>query len=482
MTATLIPPRSTPEPDSPAPVEPAPSLPRAVWAAVVVVAWVAAWALTKGQDTLARPVRERTDLMDTFTSFQNDVIANRDTNPLIQFTYGLGARFVDIVDWLQRMVSVDNFPRPVPELGWLGVAAVATWLALAVAGWRISLLVAASFASFGLLGYWSDAMDLLIVTFVAVTVAVLIGMPMAIWIASSRRAEVVVTGFLDLMQTMPTFVYLLPIVLFFGIGASGAVVCTLIYALPPIIRIAGHGIRTVSETTIEATDSAGQTFLQRLLKVQLPMARSTIVVGLNQTIMAALAMATIAAFVNGPGLGKPVLNALTRIDIGGAFVPGMLIVVMAIMLDRTTTAASERSELLARGGGGSRRQRRLVLGAAAVVAIVAVWLSRYYPWAAEFPENGSGRWTADRVNSFADWFVDRFGGFTEAVKDGTSNLLLNPLQELLGESPWWLSGLAILALAWVFGRERAVVPTLVCLAGIRFFDFWNHAMITLTMT
>ena len=163
------------------------------------------------------------------------------------------------------------------------------------------------------------------------------------------------------MQTMPTFVYLLPIVLFFGIGPSAAVVSTLIYALPPIIRIAGFGIREVSTTTIEATDSAGQTYWQRLLKVQLPMARKTIIVGLNQTTLAALSMATLAAFVNGPGLGKPVLAGLRINDVGAAFVPGALIVVMAVMLDRTTTAASERAEKVARGGGGNPRLRRILL-------------------------------------------------------------------------------------------------------------------------
>jgi len=380
------------------------------------------------------------------------------------------------------MISVANLPRPVPEIGWLGVTAIAVWIALAIAGRRISILVAASFVSFGLFGFWSEAMDLLIITFVAVTLSVLIGMPMAVWIASSRRADRAVTIVLDLMQTMPTFVYLLPIVLFFGIGASGAVVCTLVYALPPLIRIAGHGIRSVSPTTIEATDSAGQTFRQRLTKVQLPMARSTIVVGLNQTIMAALSMATLAAYINGPGLGKPVFQGLVRVDIGGAFVPGMLIVVMAIMLDRTVTAASQRGELIARGGGGNPRQRRLLLGGAGVAALVAVYLSREQLWAAEFPENDLRRSLADGVNSVADWVVDTFGTVTEAIKDTVTGVLLNPLEALLAESPWWLAAAAIVALAWVFGRRAALLPTLVCLAGIRLLDFWNHAMVTLTMT
>jgi glycine betaine/proline transport system permease protein len=380
------------------------------------------------------------------------------------------------------MISIPDFPRPVPQIGWIGVTAVATWIGLAVAGWRIALLVAASFFSFGLFGYWSDSIDLLIVTFVSVTVAILIGMPLAVLLGTTNRAGAsVINTVLDVFQTMPSFVYLLPIVLFFGIGASAAVVCTLIYALPPLIRIAGHGIRSVSGMTIEATDSAGQTSWQRLRKVQLPMARKTIVVGVNQTIMAALSMATIAAYVDGPGLGQPVLSALSKNDVGGAFVPGMLIVVMAVMLDRTTTAASEASEKAARGGV-DLRMRRIVLAVAAVPVLVALWASRFYPDLAEFPENELGARIADAVNRFTDWFIDVFGGATEWFKDFITYTLLNPMQDLLAESPWYVSAAGILALAFVFGGLRALVPAVICVYGIWFFDLWHDAMITLNMT
>ncbi len=197
-------------------------------------------------------------------------------------------------------------------------------------------------------------MDLLVITFVAVAIAVLIGFPLAVWMGTAAAPARVITPVIDLHADDADV--RLP-----GRSCSSsasarpaAVVCTLVYALPPIVRIAGHGIRHVSPTTIEATDSLGQTTWQRLVKVQLPMARSTIVVGLNQTIMAALSMATIAAYINGPGLGKPVLGALTNATTSGvAFVPGLLIVLMAIMLDRTTTAASQRSENVA-----ARRWRR----------------------------------------------------------------------------------------------------------------------------
>ena len=483
--STLAPPRpGAAQPDKSPPAEAKRRMPssRWFWALVVVVLWVIIWAVTKGNDTLAISGRERTGVQDALAEFRDSVIASRDENPIIQLTYEIGAAFTSAVDWLQRMVSVENFPRPVPEIGWLGVTAVAAWVGLAVAGWRISILVAASFISFGVFGYWSEAIDLLIVTFVAVAIAVLLGMPLAVLLGTGGRAVTgVMTAILDVFQTVPTFVFLAPIALFFGIGASAAVVATLVYALPPIVRVAGHGIRSVSATTIEATDSAGQTRWQRLTKVQLPMARKTIVVGLNQTTLAALSMATIAAFVDGPGLGQPVLDFLKTVDVGGAFVPGMLIVVMAVMLDRTTTAASEYSERAARGGVDLKR-RRIVLAVAAVPVLVCLYLSRTYPWAAEFGESTWGPRLADAVNNFFEWFTDTFRDLTQGFKDFVSTLLLNPLESLLADSPWWLAAGALLLIAFVVGGLRAAVPTLICVAGLLSLGLWNHAMITLSMT
>ncbi|NYJ00293.1 glycine betaine/proline transport system permease protein [Nocardioides thalensis] len=484
--STLAPERpDAAEPEERPPVEkPRPPLlsSRWLWALGIIGLWIVIWAVTKGNDTLELAGRERTSVHDALAGFRDDVLASRDSNPIIQLTYEIGGWFNSFVDWLQRMISVENFPRPVPEVGWLGVTAVATWIGLAIAGWRIAILVALSFLSFGVFDYWSGAIDLLIVTFVAVGVSVLIGLPLAVLLGTGNRVvHSVMTTALDIFQTMPTFVYLAPVALFFGIGASGAVVCTLLYALPPIIRVAGHGIRTVSETTIEATDSAGQTRWQRLTKVQLPMARRTIVVGLNQTILAALSMATIAAFIDGPGAGQDVLDSLKTVDTGGGFVPGALIVVIAIMLDRTTTAASEYSERAARGGVDLRR-RRIVLAVAAVPVIVCLYLSRQYPWAAEFEETGWRTRLADLVNDFFDWFTDVFRDVTQGFKDLISAVLLNPLESLLAESPWWLVAAALLGLAFVLGGLRALLPTVVCVAGLLYFGLWNDAMITLNMT
>jgi glycine betaine/proline transport system permease protein len=484
VTATLT------APPAPKPVEPgaAPPVPeqkgvsRWIPAAAIVAVWIVVWYFTEGRDTLTLPGREHTDLHQSLTDFNNRLLEGRDSNPIMQVTNSIADLFRNIVDWLQRMVVRPNLPRPVPEIGWLGIVAVATWVGYAVSNWRIALLVLGSFLSFGLFGYWEDSMDLLIVTFVSVAIAVIIGMPLAVLVGTSARANRIITVFLDFMQTMPTFVYLLPVVLFFGIGVSGAVVSTLIYALPPIVRIAGFGIREVPATTIEATDSSGQTYWQRLLKVQIPMARKTIIVGLNQTTLAALSMATIASYINGPGLGKPVLAALVRNDFGGSFVPGVLIVVMAVMLDRTTTAASERAERVARGGGGNPRRRRMILAGTGVGALVAVYLSRTYVDLARFPEYTWGDKVADAADDAMGWIVDTFGGVTGGFKDAITNGFLNPMQSLLADSPWYVAFAAISALALVFGGLRALVSTVICLFGIWYFDLWHDAMVTLNMT
>ncbi|MBD3913858.1 ABC transporter permease subunit [Nocardioides hwasunensis] len=471
------------EPGAAPPVVEDSGISRWVPALAIVVLWVVAWVLTKGTHTLDLPSLSRTDLHDRLTEIQNGLLESRSTNPFMQFTNAIADVFRSTVDWFQRLLSKPAFPRPVPQIGWLGVTAIATYVGLVVAGWRIALLVVASFLSFGVLGYWDPSMDTLIVVLISVLLAIIIGMPLAVWIGTSARANAVVTVFLDLMQTMPTFVYLLPIVLFFGIGTSAAVVATLIYSLPPIIRIAGFGIREVPTTTIEATDSSGQTYWQRLFKVQLPMARKTIIVGLNQTTLAALSMATLASFVDGPGLGKPVLQGLRVNDVGTAFVPGVLIVVMAVMLDRTTTAASERSERIARGGGHANPlQRRIVVLGGAVVALVAVYLSRTYVSLAEFPTYGIGRSISTAVSDFVSWITTNFGGVTGGLKDGVTDWLLNPVQSVLAESPWYVSFLGIAALALVFGGMRALAVCVVCLLGIRYLDLWHDAMITLNMT
>jgi glycine betaine/proline transport system permease protein len=451
---------------------------------LVIAVWVVGGIALNGRQTLAigradltgfhtwlNDIRDRFDLARGDSFLLNTVIGG--------FSDGLNA----VVEFLQELVSTPPAGRPVPEIGWLGVLALLVLLAFAVAGIRSAVLVFLSVLAFGLFGLWQDSLDLLIITFVSVSICTIVGIPLGIAMARSPRVNTALTPVLDVMQTMPSFAYLLPLALVFGIGPAAAVVTTLIYAIPPLVRITAHGVRTVSPSTMEATRSLGATRSQALRKVQLPMARRTIVVGLNQSTMAALSMATIAALINGPGLGGPVISALQSLDIGEAFVGGLLIVVLAIMLDRTTTAASERSELVARSGSAHRRRHRLTLAVLVVVTAVCVYLSRLRLDLAQFPTSPDlGRPTADVVSSVTESVVGAIDGFTNGFKDLTTYVLINPLQSLLADSPWWLTATAIVAIAFLLGGWRPAVITVVCEAVIFGTGLWNDTMQTLAMT
>lgn len=448
--------------------------------AAIVVAWVVAWAITKGTDTLAIGGQTTTGVHDWLYDRSNSI--QQADGAVINATHALGDWITTVAEKLQVWFSQPDFPRQYPQVGWLGVVGIAGWVTLALAGWRHTILVVVSFLAFGYLGFWEDSIDTLIVTGIAVALAMLIGIPLAIWMGNSKAVTTVLTPVLDFLQTFPAFTYLLPLFLLFGLGVDSAVFCTLIYAFPPVVRIAAHGIRNVAPTTMEATRSMGQSKWQEITKVQLPMARSTVIVGVNQTTMAALSMVTIAAYIDGPGLGGPVIDALQVVQVGKAFVPGLAIVIMAIMLDRTTTAISERKERLQRAGGGNRQLRLATLGVSGVVALVLVYLSHTYTWAAGFPETDIKTNLADKVQSVSDWVSSNFDGVTGAFTDFVSYGFLNPMQDLLADSPWWITGAAIVAIAGALGGRWATLTTVVCLAGIYLLDLWNNTMITLNMT
>lgn len=470
-----------------APIEQPPAERRVIsrwwWLLGVVVIWVAGWALFEGQWTLALPVAESNEFHLRLNEVRDSIEqAKFEDSPLFLPFEWITEMFNWVVEFLQKLFVEPAFGRPVPVIGWLGLVAISTWVALAIAGVRSAILVAAALVLCGVLGYWEDTVDTLIITGVSVAVCVVLGIPIGIWMSRSKRATAALTPVLDVMQTMPSFAYLAPLALFFGIGPAAAVVTTLIYALPPLIRISAHGLRTVSPTTMEATASLGSTENQQLRKVQLPMARRTILVGLNQTTMAALSMAVIAALINGPGLGIPVIDALTILNVGRAFVAGLCLVFLAIMLDRMTTAAGERAEATSRKGTNARA-RRIVLSVSGLLALGAVVVSRQYLRFAEFPEDWNwGDQIADWVNSFSEWFIDTFYDITQAAKDFVSNALLNPLQDLLAESPWWLTASALLAIAFLLGGRRALVATAVTAAIILGTGLWYDAMVTLAMT
>lgn len=455
-----------------------------LWALLaVVVVWIVIWSFTEGTHTLEISTSTRTDVHNWFQDL-SDSIGNAfasQSSWIVQVISSFADAMDSIFTWLQHIFTVAEFPRPLPQIGWLGTIALAALATFAIAGWRLVLLVVPAFLLFGFLGYWADSVDTLLITLFSVLIACLVGIPLGIWMGHSKVVSAIVTPVLDVMQTMPSFVYLLPFSILFGIGPAAAIMVTLVYATPPVVRISAHALRTLNAGVLEATSSMGQTRVQRLVKVELPLAKRTIIVGVNQTIMAALSMATIAAYIDGPGLGQPVLDGLKRGQFGTSFVAGICIVIAAIMLDRTTTAASVRSEQARRAGNHGRRIRRIALAVGAVGTLIAVYLSNTLIWANEFPSKPDlGTPIRNAVDDFGNWLLTDLSGFTSSIQDSFTNWFLNPVQSLVAESPWFVTGTAIVLIAAIVGGLRAVVATLVCLAGIYALDLWYNAMVTLT--
>ena len=191
------------------------------------------------------------------------------------------------------------------------------------------------------LGIFDQAMSTLALLTVATLLSVVLGVPSGILAARSDRYDAIQRPVLDMMQTMPSFVYLIPVLMLFGLGKVPAIIATVIYAVPPIIRLTNLGIRQVDVNTVEAARAFGTTRNQLLFKVQIPLAMPTVMAGLNQTIMMALAMVVIAAIIGARGLGVEVLNGIARLDVGRGVIGGLGIVVMAIILDRITQGLAQ---------------------------------------------------------------------------------------------------------------------------------------------
>lgn len=208
----------------------------------------------------------------------------------------------------------------------------------------LSLVLVAAGYLLGALQLWTEAMQTLSLMIAAVLLAVVIGMPIGVLSASSDRFRAVLRPILDVMQTIPSFVYLIPVAMLFGLGKVPAILATVIYATPPLIRLTDLGIREVDRRMTEASRSFGATRWQILRGVQFPLALPSILQGLNQTTMAALSMVVIASLIGARGIGETVLLGLQRNDIGTGLVGGIGIVLLAVILDRITQAAGRRSQ------------------------------------------------------------------------------------------------------------------------------------------
>lgn len=244
---------------------------------------------------------------------------------------------------------VDNFASQV-EAGFLALPSWLVILLVVALGvwrlkWRFGLFALASLMVIRLTGFWDQTMVTLALVFSATLISLIVGVPLGILSARSDRFNALLRPVLDFMQTMPAFVYLIPAAMLFGLGRVPGILATVVFAMPPVVRLTALGIRQVNKEQVEAGQAFGCTPLQLLWKVQLPIALPTLMAGINQTIMMALSMVIIASMVGAGGLGNDVLSSIQRLDIGLGFESGLSVVLLAIILDRLTESfGARRSE------------------------------------------------------------------------------------------------------------------------------------------
>ena len=439
------------------------------WLAGVIGVLVAAYLVSLALPALTQTfpadwylgVRPRVDV------FQQWVIDNRLTHPAFLYFFDPVSAAID--------AGVRLIERALLSMHWailIGAFALAGWL---LGGWRLMLMCAAGFLLFGLLGLWTQSMQTLALMLASVLLALLIGIPLGILCALSDRFDRVTKPILDAMQTMPAFVYLLPVVLIFGIARVPAVIATFIYAVPPVIRLTNLGIREVPVSAVESGRAFGSTRGQLLGKVLLPLALPALMAGVNQTIMMALGMVVIAAMVGAGGLGREVYLSLQRLQVGQAFEAGLAIVILAILLDRLSEALS-KVDLT-----GARHQpsdvRRRTIGIAAIVALTLICVIA-------FQETFPAEWLLPirgPIDSGIVWVRNTFFQITGPLSDFLTLQLLNPMRDLLSTILPWPVVIAIVGLiAYQFGGWRLAAGCAVGMFLIGLLGMWANAMDTLS--
>ena len=450
----------------------------------VGLVWITLSRIFQGDQTLELATSENT----SFTSSVGDAAASIRGNrtkgaAFIYFFNPIRAAITGFVEIIRSIISVPSGNSIIPVIGWFGVVAIVAFTVYATSRLRTAILAVSLLLACGALGMWQFTMDTLAMTFASVLLSLLVGIPMGIWAGLSNRVLKILTPFLDLAQILPTLVYLAPLALFFLIGTASATIATMVYSIPIAIRITAHAIRNLNQSPIEAALSMGSTPTQTLTKVQLPMAKQMIILGINQTVMAALSFVVIAALIGAPGLGKPVVDALIIRNVGQGFVAGFAVVFVAILLDRSTSAAAKAQESFIPLTSQQIRRGRIKVGLSGLLAIASIFASRSVLSLAVWPGSiNISQQVEDVTNDVTKWITTNLYIFTVGFKDFISNWVLNPLETHLAFSPWFVTLSAIVLIAAVIGGIRVAMLATGLLTLIVLSGLWHEAMITLTQT
>ncbi len=398
------------------------------------------------------------------------------------FIYATRA-FASIVEWFldvtgNLLYGRKRWPRIGP-LPWTTIAVTAAVIGYALNGWRLALLCGGTFVWIALMGQWKWAMETLSVIVVAAPVSALLGL--ALGIAAWRRqyVERILNPFLNIAQSLPHFAYMIPVVVFIGVGPKAGAIVTMIFAAPPMIRMTLLGMKKVAPEIVESGKMCGSSGWQLLRHVRIPSARTEILLGVNQVIMQCLAMVVLASFIGMPGLGQKLLQLLQGLKIGRSLEIGITIVLIAVMLDRCSKAwVVKQPKHFERGTPWYARHWILVAWAALAAGTVA--LSLAWPLADQIPRKHA--LTVSREADFlVDWFVRLVDPVTQWLRGFLIRFVFIPMRDVY----LWLPFVSVLAfwfgLGWIVGRWRSALVCLGFFGMIAMSGWWDRAMITAYM-
>jgi glycine betaine/proline transport system permease protein len=411
------------------------------------------------------------NLADPIDDFHHWVQENESTHWL--FTYFF-TPISDFIDW-----ALNSLAEQLEALPWYALPLLVLVLVGRTRRWVTAAVAAVAIALPGLFGLWEPTMETLSLMLVSVALAVVLGVPLGVAAGLDRRFYSILRPVLDAMQTVPSTAYLVPSVLMFGIGQVPAAVATVIYALPPVVRLTALGVRRVPAETVEAAHMFGSTQRQVLLKVQLPQAVPSIMTGVNQTINMALGIIVIAALVGAGGLGQEALQTLQLRSPGRGLVVGLAIVALAVMLDRVSRSFIERATPVRQGARASREdgsRAPVLVGAGAVIG--AIVLGRQLDWTA-FPADWGVTW-ADWVNDAVQWIRDHWRAQTKWLNEFLVRDVYVRISSWLKQSIAWpvLIGTAALAGLAVRGWRLALFcgASVTCIGLV---GLWDESLETL---
>jgi glycine betaine/proline transport system permease protein len=440
-----------------------------------------------------------------------------------------------VVWFYEAMVDFLTFTQ------WQVVFVILVLPAFAYGGLRLGLLAIIAVSSWLVMDFWDKSMETLSLMCISILISIIIGVLLGVMSSQSDRFEAIIRPILDTMQTLPAFVYLIPAFYLFGIGPPGAILATVIYALPPVVRLTNLGIRQVPSGIDEAATSFGATRAQSLIKVKIPLAMPSIKLGVNQTVMMALALVVLATFIGSPGLGDIVYQGLVRLNVGKALEGGLAIVLMAIILDRVTYAMGHIEQVgsskhdhvfrlfpqglenvkpilyLEHGidwiwrqigtlgnfvtlvvtsavcrlmafydSDTAARLREIMLArsfliASLVLIVILMLLESYTDLFGKFPREWEYRFRTP-VNQYMDELVtdEFFYSITQGIKETLWFGLINPLNSFLKGLPWWYTSLIFVVGAYLFSGRGLAIATLIGMLFIGAADLWIFGMITLS--